>query len=66
MGDSEGDPPLCEIAQRLIRRGIIPHEDGWSGWLGRYQKALGETAITLERERVAMETRGHRNLDLGR
>jgi type IV secretory pathway VirD2 relaxase len=38
---------LRETVQRLIRRGIFPQEDGWNGWLGRYQKALQEAAATL-------------------
>jgi hypothetical protein len=37
MGDSEAilrnKRHLRETAQRLIRRGIVPHEDGWNGWL---------------------------------
>lgn len=42
---------LHETAQRFIRRGIVPQEDGWNGWLGRYQKALGEAATTVAGER---------------
>jgi hypothetical protein len=42
---------LHETVQRLIRRGIVPKEDGWNGWLGRYQKALGEAATTVAGER---------------
>ena len=57
---------LRETAQRLIRRGIIPQEDGWNGWLGRYQKALSDAAKDLDRERLAKETRRDRNRDLGR
>src|ERR1700693_4431509 len=41
LGDSElilrNKSYLRETAQRLIRRGIVPQEDGWNGWLGRYQ-----------------------------
>jgi hypothetical protein len=70
MGDSEAillnKGHLREIAQRLIRRGIIPQEDGWNGWLGRYQKALSNAAADLERERPVKETRRDRNRDLGR
>jgi hypothetical protein len=43
---------LREIVQRLNRRGIAPQEDGWNGWLGRYQKALREAGSTLERQRL--------------
>ena len=35
---------LNASAQRLLRRGIIPSEDGWNGWLGSYQKALSQAA----------------------
>jgi hypothetical protein len=54
-----------ETAQRLIRRGIVPQDDGWDGWLGRYQKALAETAATLERQRVTGEAE-RKKRDLGR
>jgi hypothetical protein len=56
LGDSQSifrnQRYLRETAQCLIRRGIIPQEDGWNGWLGRYQKALAEAATTLEGQRV--------------
>jgi type IV secretory pathway VirD2 relaxase len=55
MGDSESilknRTHLETAAQRLIKRGVIPTEDGWGGWLGRYQAALRETALRLEQER---------------
>jgi type IV secretory pathway VirD2 relaxase len=46
---------LAEAAQKLINRGIIPTEDGWGGWLGRYQAALREVALRLEQERKRAE-----------
>src|SRR5580700_7372514 len=46
---------LRETAQKLIWRGIMPKDNGWHGWLGRYQKALEETGTTLERQRVTKE-----------
>ena len=46
---------LADTAQRLIKRGVIPVEDGWGGWLGRYQGALRETALRLEQEREQAE-----------
>jgi type IV secretory pathway VirD2 relaxase len=59
LGDSESifhnKLHLRETAQRLIRCGIIPKDDGWDGWLGRYQKALEETTTTLERQRLTKE-----------
>ena len=55
IGDSEAilrnKRHLRETAQRLIRRGTMPQDDGWNGWLGRYQEALGEVAADFERER---------------
>ena len=57
---------LRETAQKLIRRGVIPTDGGWDGWLGRYQKALAETAIALERQRVTMEAERKKKRDLGR
>ena len=30
---------LSDAAQRLIKRGVIPTEEGWGGWLGAYQRA---------------------------
>ncbi len=57
---------LRETVQKLIRRGIIPKDGGWDGWLGRYQKALVETAATLERQRVTKESERKKTRDLGR
>lgn len=56
LGDAEEmlDHPhhLSETAKSLIKRGIIPEEDGWDGWLGRYQAALRkETLEEADRER---------------
>ena len=33
---------LREKAQEIRLRGSEPAEDGWNGWLGRYQTAIGE------------------------
>jgi hypothetical protein len=35
-------------AQRLLKRGVVPTDDGWGGWLGQYQKALVKAAVELE------------------
>ena len=49
FGDSEAvlrnRPLLNQKAQTLIKRGIIPDEDGWGGWLGRYQSTLRRIAM---------------------
>jgi hypothetical protein len=48
LGDSEkvlkNHPLLGENARALLKRGDIPVEGGWGGWLGRYQAALASAA----------------------
>ena len=45
---------LRQAAQMHINRGVIPEEDGWGGWLGRYQAALRKTALDeVDREKGA-------------
>jgi len=52
MGDAEAisrdKRQLRVIGQRLIRCGIIPEDEGWGGWLGRYQRALRDAVTILE------------------
>jgi len=36
---------LDETARELRGRGIIPAEDGWGGWLGRYQAAICRASV---------------------
>jgi type IV secretory pathway VirD2 relaxase len=59
LGDSESllrnKRHLRETAQRLMRRGFNPQDDGWNGWLGRYQRALQGAGITLEGPRLTRE-----------
>ena len=57
---------LRETAQRLIRRGIVPQDDGWNGWLGRYQKAIADAAIALERPGPTKEAERNRSRGYGR
>jgi type IV secretory pathway VirD2 relaxase len=70
MGDSEAllrnKGKLRQLGQRLIRRGIIPEDDGWSGWLGRYQKALREAVTTLETPSVTNRPERDKNRGRGR
>jgi hypothetical protein len=35
-------------AQELVRNGTLPNEQGWGGWLGRYQRALKKAAMEIE------------------
>ena len=50
-GDAErilrNDRYLRETAGVFRARGIAPPEDGWGGWLGRYQAAVKKTATEL-------------------
>jgi hypothetical protein len=70
MGDAEAllrnTRQLREIGQRLIRRGIIPEDEGWGGWLGRYQKALRDAVTALEIPSVTRQSERNKNRDLGR
>jgi len=55
-----------ETVRRLMDSGRAPVDDGWNGWLGRYQAALRCTAPTVEersRSKLPEHYRGH---DLGR
>jgi len=69
LGDSEAiintRGRLEATARALLKRGILPTEDGWGGWLGRYQSALRRAAMDLEyahpapdRERTRDRSRG--------
>jgi hypothetical protein len=42
---------LLDAARQLSQRGVIPMEDGWNGWLGRYQSALVHAVDEITRER---------------
>ena len=69
MGDSEAiltnKAHLRETAREMTRRGVYPQDAGWNGWLGRYHKALVDTAFALEQEK-AKERERRRGRDLGR
>jgi type IV secretory pathway VirD2 relaxase len=70
LGDSESilrnKGYLRETAQRLIRRGIVLQDDGWNGWLGRYQNALCETAMTPDPHHHTNEPKRDKSRDHGR
>jgi len=74
LGDSEeifkNRTFLGENARALLKSGIIPTEDGWGGWLGRYQAALakcakGEVAQSRRRQEWKSPER-RRDLSQGR
>jgi len=69
LGDSEAllrdTRQLREIGQRLIRRGIIPRDNGWGGWLGRYQKALRDAVTIVETPSVTKRPERDKNRDRG-
>jgi hypothetical protein len=49
-------------ARQMLKNGILPFEDGWGGWLGRYQSALKKVAMDLqfpEQTREEDRRRGH-------
>jgi hypothetical protein len=70
MGDSEAflrnKLYLRETARRLIRGGIVSQDDGWNGWLGRYQKELAASALALEHHRVTNKAKHEKKRDFGR
>ncbi len=69
MGDSEAilsnKAHFRDAAREMIRQGTYPQDGSWNGWLGRYQKALVDTAFALEQEK-AKERQRRRGRDLGR
>ena len=70
LGDSEAlvnaYGRLEATAKALIKRGILPTEDGWGGWLGRYQSALRRAAMELEYSRTASDRDRVRDRSFGR
>jgi hypothetical protein len=71
MGDSEAllskRSHFESKAQQLLKSGAIPVEDGWGGWLGRYQSAVKQGAVkqaaveirypALQRDRIRARDR---------
>ena len=73
LGDAEklliNPRHLGERARELIKRGIMPTEDGWGGWLGKYQAALCKTAREIEERKerkLAREQKRQRDRSIGR
>lgn len=42
---------LRETARQMARRAITPQDEGWNGWLGRYQRALRDAAGARKRDK---------------
>jgi type IV secretory pathway VirD2 relaxase len=62
---------LREAAHEFLKRGSVPTEAGWGGWMGRYQKALSEVAanrVIFSRVQQVTRQRGRRRpeQELGR
>ena len=45
---------LQQAPHQLLRKGAIPADDQWGGWLGRYQRAVSRAANDLQLERQAI------------
>jgi type IV secretory pathway VirD2 relaxase len=59
---------LREKVHELLTRGIMPMEDGWGGWLGKYQAAVCKTIREIEEgelDRLRTKER-RRDLSFGR
>ncbi len=73
LGDTEqlltNPRHLAEGAPELLKRGIMPTEDGWGGWLGKYQAALCKTTREIEERKernLARARRRQRDRSVGR
>jgi len=49
-------------ARLLLKRGIMPIEDGWGGWLGRYQATLCKAARAIEEPEERDQVRARQRL----
>ena len=56
---------FSEAARNLLERGIMPTEDGWGGWLGKYQAGL-RNAVREIVERKIRDRMRSRDRSLGR
>ena len=53
-------------AETSVKKGILPSDDGWGGWLGRYQTALRKAAMELQYADRAAGNRRARDRTTGR
>jgi type IV secretory pathway VirD2 relaxase len=62
LGDAEkllkNSRHLRGTVHESLNHRIIPTEDGWGGWLGRYQTAIRETLREIEERKTLDQTRG--------
>ena len=47
---------LRSTVRSLIRRSVIPKDTGLSGWLGKYEAALAQTAMEIQAEQANART----------
>ncbi len=62
---------FTDAAKKLVDQAVMPTEDGWGGWLGRYQAALVKSASEIahrheERPVRERERKRQRDQSLGR
>jgi type IV secretory pathway VirD2 relaxase len=57
---------LIDTAHKLMKRGIIPVEDGWGGWLGKYQAALHDAAGEIQDRKHQLNNPKERRRDRDR
>jgi len=71
LGDSEkvlnNRALMGENARALMKHGIVPTEDGWGGWLGRYQASLAAVANETKQKHERQQNKvPERKRDLSR
>jgi hypothetical protein len=67
LGDSEAILRNKAHFREVVREsGFVPHDDGWNGWLGRYQKTLMEAAFTTQQRAGERDRSRRKGQDLGR
>jgi type IV secretory pathway VirD2 relaxase len=57
---------FSEAARDLLKRGIMPTEDGWGGWLGKYQAGLCNTTREIREWRLVRSQDRKRDRSPGR